>query len=286
MTTHIHITGRDIASRGTPLSPEQMAARTRRWGFWAVARWRLMQMRSYGWSMLGYAVGTPLLYMIAMGVGLGALVSANGRTVDGVSYLVFVAPAVMVSTVVLSASGEFSYPVMEGFRWDHLYEAPAATPVSPAQVALGHHLAVMMRFVAQALVFWAIMLAFGGAPGPWSWLSVPITVLAASAFGAPMQAYAAGLENDTSQFTFVQRFVVMPMTLFSGTYFPLSSMPLWLQWIGWVSPIWHGTQLTRDATYGAAEPGWLIAVHLVFLAGASAGGLLAAGRIYTRRLSP
>lgn len=285
MSTGVHGTGHDIAARGTPLSPEQMAAHTRRWGFWPVALWRLEQMRFYGWSMFAYAVGQPLLYMLAMGVGLGALVSANGRTVDGVSYLVFVAPSIMVSTVVLSASGEFSYPVMEGFRWNHLYDGPAATPVSPAQVALGHHLAVMIRFLAQALVFWFIMLSFGGAPGSWSWLSVPVTVLASSAFGAPLQAYAAGLEDDTSQFTFVQRFVVMPMTLFSGTYFPLASMPVWLQWIGWVSPIWHGTQLARDATYGAGEAGWLVAVHLVFLAGASAAGLLTATRIYARRLS-
>ncbi len=284
MTTHIHGPGSDIPVRGTPHSPEQMAARMHRWGFWQIARWRLMQMRAYAWSMLGYAVGQPLLYMLAMGVGLGALVSANGRSVDGVSYLVFVAPAIMVLTVTMSASGEFSYPVMEGFRWNRLYEGPAATPVSPAQVALGHHLSVMIRFVAQSLVFWIIMVAFGAAPGGWSWLSIPITVLASSAFGAPLQAFAATLDSDGNEFTFVQRFVVMPLTLFSGTYFPLAAMPVYLQWIGWISPIWHGTQLARDATYGAGEPGWLVAVHLVFLVAAALAGLVWATRAYTRRL--
>lgn len=284
MTTHIHGSRSDIPVRGTPLNPQQMAAGMHRWGFWQIARWRMMQMRSYGWSMIAYAVGEPLLYMLAIGVGLGALVSANGRSLNGVTYLVFVAPAIMVLTVTMSASGELSYPVMEGFRWNRLYEGPAATPVSPAQVALGHHLAVMIRFLAQGLVFWIIMAAFGAAPSGWSWLSIPITVLAASAFGAPLQAYAATLESDGAQFTFVQRFIVMPMTLFSGTYFPLSAMPGYLQWIGWISPIWHGTQLARDATYGAGEPGWLIGVHLVVLAAASLTGLICATRVYTRRL--
>ena len=285
MSTHIHGSGSDITGRGTPRTPEQMAATARRWGFWPVTRWLLMQMRSYGWSMVGFAIGTPLLYMVAMGIGLGALVSANGTTVDGIPYLVFVAPAIMVSTVVLSATGELSYPVMEGFRWNHLYEGPSATPVGPGQIALGHHLAVMLRFVAQAVIFWGIMLAFGGAPGAWSWLSIPVTVLSSSAFGAPLQAYAASLVTDSSQFTFVQRFVVMPLMLFSGTYFPLSTMPDYLQWIGWISPIWHGTQLARDVTYGAGEPAWLVGVHLVFLVAASAAGLVCTARIYARRLS-
>lgn len=284
MTTHIHGTGTDIAVRGTPLTADQMAAHVRRWGFWQITRWRFMQMRYYGWSMLGYAIAQPLLYMLAMGVGLGALVNANGYRPDGVTYLVFVAPAIMVLTVTMSASGEFTYPVMEGFRWYRLYEAPAATPVSPAHVALGHHLAVMLRFVVQSVVFWILMVAFGAAPGAWSWLSVPITVLAASAFGAPLQAYAATLDTEGSQFTFVQRFIVMPLTLFSGTYFPLSAMPGWLQWIGWVSPVWHGTELARDVTYGAVEPGWLTVVHLAFLLSASLAGLTWAVRVYTGRL--
>ncbi|AZZ39793.1 ABC transporter [Acidipropionibacterium jensenii] len=284
MTTRIHDAGSEIAQRGTPLRPDQMAARMSRRGIWQVARWQLLAMRSWTWSLIIESIGQPLLYMVAMGVGLGTLISANGRTVDGVSYLVFVAPAIMVLTATMSAATEFSYPVMRGFRWDRLYQGPAATPVTPAQIALGHHLAVMIRFLGQAVVFWLIMLAFGAAPGPWSWLCVPITMLSASAFGALLQGYAAGLDSEGEEFTFVLRFVVIPLVLFSGTYFPLSSMPGYLQWIGWISPIWHGTQLAREVSYGAGEPGWLIGVHLVVLAGLSAAGMVWACRNYTRKL--
>ncbi|MDN6624976.1 MAG: ABC transporter permease, partial [Acidipropionibacterium jensenii] len=122
MTTRIHDAGSEIAQRGTPLRPDQMAARMSRRGIWQVARWQLLAMRSWTWSLIIESIGQPLLYMVAMGVGLGTLISANGRTVDGVSYLVFVAPAIMVLTATMSAATEFSYPVMRGFRWDRLYQ--------------------------------------------------------------------------------------------------------------------------------------------------------------------
>ena len=66
-------------------------------------------------------------------------------------------------------------------------------------------------------------------------------------------AYAASIEDDKGQFALVQRFVFMPMFLFSGTFYPLATLPLWLQWIGWVSPLWHATELGRWLTYGASD---------------------------------
>jgi lipooligosaccharide transport system permease protein len=263
-----------------------MAARARARGVWYYAETVLRGMRAYFWPILLYSVGQPLLYMLAMGIGLGTLVDSGVGAVDGVDYLTFVAPALLVSTVVMSVSAEMTYPVMSGFKWQRLYYGPLATAVSPGQIALGHLLGVVIRFVVQAAIFWAIMLAFGAAPTGWatSALVIPIGVLTATAFGAPLQAYAATLTDEGIQFAFIQRFVVMPMFLFAGTFFPLSAMPGYLQWIGWISPVWHGTELARLASYGAPLSPAMLLVHVVFLVTCTVAGLLLSVRLYTRRL--
>ena len=275
-----------LAASGRVPAPEVMAARARRWGGWYYVEYWLRTAKAWFLSVLIYMVGEPLLYLIALGVGLGTLVDNGVGTVDGVPYLVFVAPALLISTVVMSTGGELTYPVMSGFKWQRLYYGPHATPVSPAQIALGHFTGVMIRFLVQTTIFWAIMIAFGAVPRGVlvSALAIPIGVLTAAAFGAPLQAYASTIKDEGYQFAFVQRFVIMPMFLFAGTFFPLSSMPGYLHWIGWISPVWHGTQLARQATYGAVEPGWLTAVHVAFLVLCAAAGLVWAARSYTKRL--
>lgn len=263
----------------------EMAVRARRLGWWYYAEAYLRGMRAYAVPILFYAIGQPVLYLVAMGIGLAALVSGGVGTVDDVDYLTFVAPALLVSTVVMSVSGEMTYPVMSGFKWQRLYYGPAASPVSPAQIAVGHCTAVAIRFTLQSAIFWVVMQAFGASTQVLtSLLLVPIGVLSAMAFGALLQAYAATVKDEGFQFAFVQRFVVMPMFLFAGTFFPLSVMPLYLQWIGWISPVWHGTQLARVASYGADVAPWLLVVHVVFLLACVVGGLLAGTRVYRRRL--
>lgn len=261
-----------------------MAARARARGVWYYAETVLRGMRAYFWPIVLYSVGQPLLYMVAMGIGLGTLVDSGVGAVEGVDYLTFVAPALLVSTVVMSVTAEMTYPVMSGFKWQRLYYAPVATAVSPGQIALGHLVAVVIRFLGQSAIFWAIMLMFGAAPGAWSWLIIPIGVLTATAFGAPLQAYAATLTDEGFQFAFIQRFVVMPMFLFAGTFFPLSVMPAYLQWIGWISPVWHGTELARLVSYGAPVSPVMLVVHVGFLLACTIAGLLLAVRFYTRRL--
>lgn len=275
---------RTLAASGRVPSPDEMARRAQRWGvfYWAEAFVRVG--RAYIWSILLNAIGTPLLYMLAMGVGLGGLLDRNGTTVAGVSYLVFVAPAIMVATSAQSAFGESSYPVMGGFKWQRTYYGPAATPMDPRQLAWGHLVGVAVRFLFQAVLFWVIMLAFGAAPSGWSWLSIPATVLTALALAAPMQAYAATLENEGSSFTTIQRFVIMPMFLFAGTFFDLDTMPVYLRWIGWISPIWHGSELARWATFGYGEPWWLRVVHVLFLVALVVPGAVLSARTYRRRL--
>lgn len=270
-----------LAYSGTAPPHTEQARLARRFGTWYYAEAFLRGMRAYGWSIGLYAIGQPLLYMLAMGLGLGTLVDQD---VDGVSYLRFVAPALLVSTAVMSVTAEMTYPVMEGFRWRRTYFAPAASPVSPAQIALGHALAVTLRFVAQCTVFWLFMLVLGATSGAASALIIAVGVLAAMAFGLPLQAYAAAQEEESWQFAFVQRFVVMPMFLFAGTFFPLATMPIYLQWIGWISPVWHGTELARAFSYGAHLSPQMAALHLGFLVACVAAGLALTVHRYRTRL--
>ena len=274
-----------LAYSGGALSPTEQAVISRRWGWLLYAEYRLTTMRAYLQTIVIRAIGLPLLYLASMGLGLGALVDSGAGGVDGVSYLVFVAPALLVSSVVMEATGEFTYPVMSGFKWQKHFFAASASPLSPKQVALGELVAVGLKFTAEAFVFWLALLTFGAVTSPHSWLVVLIAPLAALAFGVPLMAFAAKQQDEGAQFAFIQRFVVMPMFLFAGTFFPLGAMPVYLQWIGWISPMWHGTQLARIVCFGMPNPGWLTLLHVAVLVAAVAVGTWVAARVFTGRLT-
>ena len=273
-----------LAYSGRALPPAVQAERARRWGWWYQAEWRLISMKAYWTSAVGSSLLTPVLYLIAMGVGLGTLVDAGSGGVAGVPYLTFVAPGLLVSTVVMSAGSEMTFPVMDGFKWSKLYFARSATAASAMQVAVGEVVAVGVRFLAEAAIFWVILVVAGVA-GLASWPMIAVAALAGMALGTPLMAYAATLENEGYQFALVQRFVIAPMFLFAGTFFPLESMPIYLQWIGWVSPMWHGTQVARLLAFGLPVPGWMVAVHLGVLVLYAVGGTVLAARFFTRRLA-
>ncbi|MGH1523711.1 ABC transporter permease [Leifsonia sp. L25] len=263
------------------------AGRPRRFGAWYVAEHRFRVMRSYLQTLLVTGFGNPFLYLFAMGVGLGSLVSSHmGPTaVNGVSYLAFVAPALLCTAGVTVASEEFTYPVMLGFKWNPTFVGISASPVAPGQIIDGVVISVVARLLGTSIVYYAFMLLFGAVPSPWGWLAIPVATLGGLAFGAPVMAYVATLEQDTGQIAMLMRFVLLPMTLFSGTFFPLASMPVYLQWIGWISPLWHSTELARVFAYGYAEPLWLTFVHVLYLAALFVVFWRWARRIAGRRLN-
>lgn len=273
-----------LAYSGRAPSAAQQAARVQRLGWWYQAEWRLIAMRAYWTSILGTALLTPVLYVIAMGVGLGSLVDAASGGVDGVGYLTFVAPGLLVATVVMNAANETMFPVMDGFKWGKQYFARATTAASPTQVALGELIAIAIRMAAEAAVFWVVLVLLGATSPTTSWLMIPITALAGLAFGAPLMAYSSTLEDEGYQFSMVQRFIVMPMFLFAGTFYPLASMPSYLQWIGWISPMWHGTQLARAVSFGLPTSEVEVVVHLAFLVALAALGAWLSIRNFTSRL--
>ena len=275
-------------SATAPLAQEarRAGAKPRRYGSWYVAEHRLRVARTYGGTMIATAIGTPFLYLFAFGIGLATLVSANlgPDAVDGVSYLTFVAPALVCSAALTIATEEFTYPVMLGFKWNPTFIAMNAAPLSGRQVMNGVVLFVILRMAAASTVYYLVMMLFGAIPLPTGVLVIPIAVLTGLSFGLPLLAYSSSVTEDRGQFAIVMRVILLPITLFSGTIFPISALPIYLQWIGWISPLWHGTQLARDASYGAVEQPWLIAIHLVVLIGLSIVGWRLAIRIATKRL--
>jgi lipooligosaccharide transport system permease protein len=272
----------------TELAAEALAAgvRARRFGAWYVAEHHIRIWRRYLTVNIATAIGTPVMYLFAFGVGLGVLVNANAGPagVDGVSYLVFIAPALIATAAVTIASDEFTYPVMQGLKWNPIYVGMHAAPLSARQVVDGVVIFVAIRILATTSVYFLLMAAFGAVPLVSGLLTVPIATLTGIAFGAPLFAYAAAQREDRGQFAVVQRVLVLPLTLFSGTLFPLEQLPLILQPIGWLSPLWHGAELGRVVAYGAERAPWLIAAHLVFLLALAVVGWRLTVRIVRGRL--
>ena len=255
--------------------------RPRRWGAWYVALHRFRVMKSYTGTVVVAGIGNPLIYLYALGVGLATIVDTE---LDGVSYLVFVAPALLASAAITVASEEFTYPIMLGYKWNPTFTGMSASPLRPTQIVDGVVISVAVRMIVNLMLFFALILVFGAAPSPIAFLSILAGLLGGLAFGTVLMAYTSTLEEDTGQLAMVMRFVVLPMTLFSGTFFPLSTFPLWLQWIGWVSPLWHSTELARVFSYGYAEPIWLTVVHVAYLGTMFSVGWVWARRIAVRRL--
>lgn len=148
-------------------SPAVSADRARRWGAFYYAEQVLRVMKGYGWTIVMYGVGQPVAYLFAMGVGLATLVDTNSTTVfGGVSYLTFIAPALLISAAVMTAANEFTFPVMDGFKWRRVYYGPHASPLTPEQIAAGQILAVTIRFVLQSAIYFGVVALFGASPGP------------------------------------------------------------------------------------------------------------------------
>ncbi len=247
---------------------------------------RLRAMLKWVWLIIGLAIANPVLYLISIGLGVGAYIDKNtgGMGVDGVSYITFLAPALLATAAIQGAIDESVYPTLEGFKWNKTFFSMNATPLSGNHIAMGVFFNSLIRVIFTAVIYWLVMLAFGVLESPRAWLAIFTAVMAGAAFGALMQALAGMLENEDVFFTVLGRFVIMPLFLFSGTFYPLTNMPIYLQWIGWISPLWHATELGRWLSYGHEISSRMLYVHFIFLNSLLLIGIIASRRIFTKRL--
>lgn len=230
------------------------------------------------WSFL-----QPSIYLAAMGLGVGALVDRGGAQLPGgVSYLVFLGPGLLASTCMQTGSFESSFPVLGRMRWQKTYEAVAGTPMSVRDIVFGEFLWVVARLAVVALGFSTVLAVFGGVTTPLFVLAVPAAVLTGAAFCAPVMAYAASLRNGINLNALI-RFVITPLFLFSGTFFPISRLPRLLQQVAAVTPLYHGVELTRGLALNTLT--WPAAlVHVGYLAVLTLVGLFAAMRVFKTKL--
>jgi lipooligosaccharide transport system permease protein len=226
----------------------------------------------------------PVLFLGAMGVGLGGLVDENRGTVAGVEYLAFVTPGILAATALQAAAGESLWPVMAGIKWVKTFHAAAATPLSPGQVFGGYLTWVTVRMLVNAALFVAVAALIGGIISPWGVLAVPAAALGGLAFAAPLTAYSAGRDSDQS-FSIIMRIAVVPMFLFSGTFFPVDQLPDWLEPLARVTPLWHAVELCRGATTGTLSLAGAVG-HSAFLLAVVAVGCWWGVSTFRAKLAP
>ena len=242
--------------------------------------------RRYLLSSLAEAVGTPLLYLLALGVGLGSLIDSGPdpeAALGGVSYLDYIAPALLVAAAVQVAVGESSYPAYSRFKWSRVFWGVTATPVTPAQVCEGEVLFIATRMAAGSSLYYLVLLVFGAAGGASGVLLIPVAMLTGLACGVWVLALGARMRSEGGAFNVLFRFVIVPMTLFSGSFFPITEMPLAVRWLAWISPLWHGNELARGAALGGLGF-WPAVGHLVYLLALLVVGVVVARRCYRVRL--
>jgi lipooligosaccharide transport system permease protein len=199
--------------------------------------------------------------------------------------LTFLAPALLASAALASFQEEMSFPIMEGFEWDKSFFAMNSTPINGSDIVNGIVAASFLKTAVTVGIYEAVLLAFGAID-----LSVALpmyfsALITGISFGAVMMAVTSYIKNDDGFFAIIGRFVIAPMVMFSGTYYPLESMPIYLQWVGWISPLWHGTDLGRVISYGSPQQGWIVISHWLYLATWLVVGLTLAYRQVSKRLA-
>ena len=227
---------------------------------------------------------SPILFLGAMGFGLGSFVdTSTAGAAGGVSYALFLAPGLLVATCMQTGGFEATYPIMGRIVWDKVYHAMLSTPISVVDIILGQFSWFAIRLTMVATAYFVVMLLFGLVPGgPLALLAIPVGVLTGLCFSAWIAAFAATQRNDNG-FALIFRFLITPLFLFSGTFFPIEQLPPVLQVVARLTPTYHGVELTRDLTLGTVEPGSSL-IHVVILVAVAAAGTLAARRTFKRAL--
>jgi len=238
-----------------------------RWGAFYVAEYRIRHMRKWWSAILAYGIGSPVLYLTSIGLGIGTLVDSNlgSQGINGVSYLLFLAPALLAGAAIQSGMDESTFPVLQGFIWEKVFYAMNATALTGRQIAIGVQIGAFARTLFSVALYWIVMVLFGVADLFTMFTLIPAAVFAGVAFGSLMLAVAAYVKDDDGYFALIGRFVIAPMFLFSGTFYPLDLLPKALQIVGWISPLWHATEIGRQLTYGVNMPAHMMLLHFGYL---------------------
>ena len=234
-----------------------------------------------GWMMIVSGFFEPLFYLLSIGLGIGALVGAiplgDGRTVP---YTAFVAPALLASSAMNGAIYDSTFNVFFKLKYAKTYDAILATPVGVDDVAVGEIAWALIRGALYAATFLVVMLAMGLVLSPWAILAFPAALLIGFAFGAAGMA-ATSFMRTWQDFDLIQ-LVILPLFLFSATFYPITTYPEPIRLLVELTPLYHGVDLVRGLTTGALGPGML--VHVAYLSVMGLAGLAISARRLERLL--
>jgi lipooligosaccharide transport system permease protein len=227
------------------------------------------------WLVLASGFFEPLFYLLAVGFGIGALVgSVPGPDGQPVPYQLFVAPALLASSAMNGAIFEVTFNVYGKLRWDKVYDAMLATPLGVGDIALGEIAWALFRGFLYAIGFVLVMLVLGLFRSPFFLLAVPAAMLIGFAFAAVGMA-ATTFVRSWQDFDLIQ-LILLPLFLFSATFYPISTYPPALQLVIQLTPLYHGVDLIRSLALGAIGPALL--VHVAYLLAMGVAGLLVVSR--------
>lgn len=241
--------------------------------------YRRLWLRSIAFGFL-----QPTLFLTAMGIGVGSLMSAGAQQAfGGVGYLQFLGPGLLAAMAMQTATFESTFPIMNKIMWGKNYEAMLATPLAVRDLVAGELAWIGFRILTLATVFLAVMALIGLAATPLAVLALPVTVLLGLGFSANLIAFSATQRNDVG-FSAVFRFVINPLFLFSGTFFPIDRLPAAVGVLAWATPLFHGVELVRGLILGRLDPA-AASWHLAYLLAFFAVGAVLAHRLLRRRMA-
>jgi lipooligosaccharide transport system permease protein len=248
----------------------------------AVTAWHALSFRRTWRATITTAFLNPVFFLLSVGVLLGKLVDRSNPALGGLSYVEFVAPGLLAVVAMQVGAAEGTYPIMASIKWLRTYHAVVATPVRIGELVVGTLGWVAMRIFVAATIFTAVAAIGGAFESPLVVLAPLAALLCGLAFFAPISVVGAGAENDI-WFPTITRFAIIPMFLFSGTFFPVSNLPDWLEPLAWATPLWHGSSLCRDLATGnvGAVPTLL---HVGYLSAFVIAGVVASIKVERKKL--
>jgi lipooligosaccharide transport system permease protein len=223
---------------------------------------RNLYVYRHTWLIIVSGFFEPLFYLLGIGFGLGALIGTiPGPGGQEISYQLFVAPALLATAAMNGAISESTFNFFFKLNYNKTFASILSTPLSPGDIALGELGWALIRGGLYSIGFLGIMAVFGLIVSPWVILAFPAALLVGFAFGAVGMA-ATSFMRTWQDFDLIQ-LIVLPMFLFSGTFYPITAYPPALQTFVEITPLYQGVDLIRSLTVGYISP--ILLVHVVYL---------------------
>lgn len=212
----------------------------------------LFAAKSSNWLIIVSGFVEPVLYLMAFGFGIGQLI---GDIQDGngnpVSYAAYIAPALLATSAMNGALYDATWNVFFKMHFGKVYQVMLSSSLGPMDVALGEISWALIRGATYSIGFMAIVAPLGLVANAWGLLAIPAATLIAFGFASVGMAITSYMKNF-QQMNWVN-FFLLPMFLFSGTFFPVSVYPEWIQMVVKAMPLWQGVDLVRSLMLGIID---------------------------------